>query len=173
MNTFTKTLALALTVFGFSTDSFAQVSATSTASALIVTPITITKQVDMNFGNIAVSATGGTVVLAPAGTRTTTGGVVLPTTATGTVTAASFDITGQANYTYAITLPSAATTLTRNSGVETMSVSTFTSSPSLTGTLSGAGAQTITVGATLTVGNSQAAGTYLSGTPFTVTVNYN
>ena len=54
-----------------------------------------------------------------------------------------------------------------------MSVGTFTSTPIATGLLSGAGTQTVTVGATLTVGASQAAGVYTSGTPFDVTVNYN
>jgi len=54
-----------------------------------------------------------------------------------------------------------------------MTASTFTSSPTPTGTLSGGGAQTVTVGATLNVSASQLAGVYLSGTPFTVTVNYN
>jgi hypothetical protein len=55
----------------------------------------------------------------------------------------------------------------------TMTVTAFTSTPSGTGTLSGAGAQTIDVGATLNVAASQVGGTYVSGTPFTVTVNYN
>src|SRR2546423_565880 len=42
----------------------AQASATASASATIVTPITISKTVDINFGNAAVSASaGGTVVL--------------------------------------------------------------------------------------------------------------
>jgi hypothetical protein len=173
MNRFTKGLALALTIFGFSTtDTFAQVSATATATATVVTPIQITKQVDINFGTLAVSATGGTVILTPAGGRSTTSGVVLPATAS-TITAASFDITGQPNYTYAITLPSTATILTRNTGTETMSVGTFTSTPSLTGTLDGSGNQPLKVGATLTVGSLQAAGVYVSGTPFTVIVNYN
>ena len=89
----------------------------------------------------------------------------------GTVTAAHFNVTGANNFTYTITLPAVATTVT--SGGNTMTVNAFTSTPSGTGTLSGAGAQTIDVGATLNVGISQAAGTYVSGTPFTVTVNYN
>lgn len=173
MNTFTKTLLFALAVVGISsTESFAQVSATATATALVVTPIEITKSADMNFGNVAVSGTAGTVVLTPGGVRSTTLGVVLPATA-GTVSAASFDIEGQANYTYSITLPSIPTTITRQSGTETMTVNTFTSSPTPTGTLSALGAQTLNVGATLNVGINQAAGTYVSGTPFTVTVNYN
>src|SRR5258707_15610441 len=108
-----KNRTLVITAFALlvsASGSFAQSTATATATATIVTPISITKTVDMNFGNVAVQAsTGGTVVLAPAGTRTTTGGVTLPVTA-GTVTAASFTVNGQGAYTYAITLPSSAVT---------------------------------------------------------------
>jgi hypothetical protein len=124
----------------------------------------------MNFGNVAVSATAGTVVLTPAGSRSLTGGVTLPTIA-GTVAAASFNVTGANNYTYTITLPASA--LTISSGSNNMTVTSFTSNPATTGTLSATGAQTLNVGATLNVNASQAAGTYTSGTPFTVTVNYN
>jgi len=56
----------------------AQVTANATATGTIVTPILISNAGDMNFGNVAVSATGGTVILAPASTRTITGGVTLP-----------------------------------------------------------------------------------------------
>ncbi len=170
MKNLTKLLAIALVILSFSTKTSAQSSATATSTATIVTPISITKTVDMNFGNVAVTSTGGTVVLTPAGARSTTGGVTLPAT-NGTVAAASFNVTGEGTYTYAITLPSSVT-LTRNSGSETMTVNAFTSNPSTTGQLT-AGAQTLTVGATLNVSATQAAGTYVSGTPFTVTVNYN
>ncbi|MVT07639.1 DUF4402 domain-containing protein [Chitinophaga tropicalis] len=151
--------------------AFAQETATATATATIVTPIAITKTADMNFGNVAVqSTTGGTVVLPPSATptRTTTSGVTLPATV-GTVTAAAFDVTGEDGYTYSITLPSSVT-ITSNSN--SMTVNAFTSSPSGTGTLT-SGAQTLYVGATLVVGAAQAAGTYVSTTPFNVTVNYN
>lgn len=159
-----------LTLACLATAVRAQETASATATATIVTPISIVKDVDMNFGNVAVqSTTAGTVVLAPAGTRTRTGGVTLPTTA-GTVTAASFTVSGTSGYTYAITLPSTALTIT--SGANTMTVNTFTSDPSGTGTLT-AGEQVVNVGATLNVGAGQAAGTYVSATPFDVTVNYN
>ncbi|OSZ78340.1 hypothetical protein CAP35_08780 [Chitinophagaceae bacterium IBVUCB1] len=145
-------------------------SATATASATIITPIAISKTADMNFGNIAVSSSSaGTVVLAPAGTRTTTGGVTLPAT-TGSPAAAAFTVTGQGSYTYAITLPSSATL--SDGGSNTMTVNTFTSNPSSTGTLS-SGTQNITVGATLNVSAGQATGSYTTSSPFTVTVNYN
>lgn len=164
-----KIFAIALVSLGFSATSFAQVSATATATSTIVTPIAISKTVDMNFGNVAVSSTAGTVVLATAGTRSATGGVTLPAIA-GTVAAAEFTVTGQAGYTYSITLPSTATTVT--SGSNNMTVNAFISDPNATGALT-AGTQALKVGATLNVGASQAAGTYVSTTPFTVTVNYN
>jgi hypothetical protein len=53
-----------------------------------------------------------------------------------------------------------------------MTVDTWTSTPTPTGTLTG-GTQTLTVGATLHVAGSQLAGVYSSATPFDVTVNYN
>jgi hypothetical protein len=162
---------LVITVLGlvFSAATFAQVSETATASATIVGPISLTLVDDMNFGNVAVGASGGTVIMTPAGVRSTTGGVTLPAI-TGTVAAAEFTVAGADGYTYAITLPVGATTIT--SGANTMTVGTWTSTPAATGTLTG-GSETLTVGATLNVGANQPAGTYLSGTPFTVTVNYN
>jgi len=169
MKTTIKIFSLAIAIIGFSATSFAQVSATATASGTIVTPIAISKTVDMNFGNVAVSSSAGTVVLATAGTRSATGGVTLPAT-TGTIAAAEFTITGQGGYTYSISLPSTPTTVT--SGGNNMTVNAFTSNPGGTGTLTN-GTQTLKVGATLNVGASQAAGTYTSTTPFTVTVNYN
>ena len=165
-----KVIAMAILMTGFISASFAQSTATATATATVVTPISISKNTDMSFGNLAVqTATGGTVVLAPAGTRTSTSGVTLPAT-TGTVTAASFTVNGNGSYTYAITLPTTVT-LTHSGGVQTMAASSFTSNPSGTGALS-SGTQDIAVGATLTVAAAQLAGVYTSGN-FNVTVNYN
>lgn len=148
--------------------AFAQASATANASATIVTPISIVKNTDMDFGNVATNGAVGTVVLTPAGARSFTGGVTLPAT-TGTVTAASFTVSGSESFTYAITLP---TSVTITSGTDAMIVNTFTSTPVTTGILTG-GSQVINVGATLNLVASQAEGAYTSATPFTVTVNYN
>jgi len=165
-----KVLTIGFCLLGilFTSSAFAQATATANASATIVTPISITKNSDMNFGNIATDGTVGTVILSPAGGRTFTGGVTLPAV-TGTVTAASFTVNGSGSYTYAISLPS---TLTITSGADSMIVNDFTSTPSSTGTLS-SGTQIINVGATLNLVASQAEGTYTSATPFAVTVNYN
>ncbi len=173
MKNIVKSIAIAAVVIVSANSSFAQATATASASANIITPISIVKTVDMNFGNVAVSATiAGTAVLAPAGTRTTggAGGVTLPAT-TGTVTAATFTVSGQASYTYAITLPSSCSIADGSS--HTMTVNAFTSSPSATGTLSTGGTQTLTVGATLNVAAAQASGTYTNSTGVPVTVNYN
>jgi len=173
MKNINKVVLAAAVLIGFSSNSFAQATATAAASATIITPISITKTVDLNFGNIAVSATtAGTVILDPTGSRSTGGGggVTLPAT-TGSPTAASFDVAGAASFTYAITLPSSSVNIT--SGLNTMAVSTFTSSPSATGLLSSGGTQTLTVGATIAVAAGQAPGTYTNSTALPVTVNYN
>jgi hypothetical protein len=151
------------------TGAFAQSSATASANATarIIAPITLAQVTDLNFADV-VSAAAGTVVLPPVGARSFTGGATAGS-ATG-VAAASFTVGGQASATYAITLPAGTITITSGAG-DIMTVGTFTSSPSGTGTLSGTGSQTLLVGGTLNVGASQPQGTY-TGT-FNVTVAYN
>ena len=138
---------------------------TANATATVVTTLTITKTADLVYGNLAPGASGGTLVMSPAGVRSTTGTVV---TYSSTFNAASFNVVGTTDATYSITLPSTDVTLT--SGGNTMTVNTFASNPSGTGTLTG-GSETLNVGATLNVSSGQAAGSY-SGT-FDVTVDYN
>jgi uncharacterized membrane protein YczE len=100
MKTSIKLFALGMILMGFGVNVNAQVTATasSTAAARIVTPIAITKNVDMNFGNVEASGTIGTVVLGASSTpsRDRTGGATLPTIF-GTVTAAKFTVTGEAS----------------------------------------------------------------------------
>ena len=165
------TLIAAVVLVAITSTVNAQVTGTATGSATIITPISILKTTDMNFGNLAVSPTiSGTVTLSPLGGRTTdgAGGVVLPAV-NGTVAAASFTVSGLANSTYSISLPSSyiISYLTNN-----MTVNAFTSTPSAIGTLTG-GSQVIKVGATLNVAAGQVAGTYVNTTGFNVTVNYN
>jgi len=165
----TKIKLLFLLTAGFTTNAFSQ--ATATATATIITPIAITNALDMNFGNLTVQAeASGTVVIAPAGTRTRTAGVNLPST-TDTFTAASFIIEGASEYAYIITIPSTGYILTNATTLETMTVSAFTSSPSSTGILDGS--ETLNIGATLNVAAEQAPGVYTNATGFDVTVNYN
>lgn len=161
-------MGIALASVAFATPTFAQASASADASATIVAPISISKNNDMDFGNVATNGAVGTVVLPPTGARTRTGGVTLPVT-TGSFAAASFAVAGSGSYTYSISLP---TSVVITSGSDNMTVNTFTSSPSPTGALS-SGAQTLNIGATLNLIALQPAGTYTSATAFTVTVNYN
>ena len=154
------------------TGAMAQESATASSSATIVAPIGIEKSADMNFGNVAINDEIGTVVMTTAGATSITGGVTLPAN-TGTVTAAAFDVTGEADYTYTIALPSSAITLVDGAGTPNeMTVGTFVSDPLTTGALT-SGAQTVNVGAILNVAGGQAAGVYTNTTDLTVTVNYN
>ena len=169
MKTTLKILAVLVAMVGFSAASYAQ-SASATAAVTIVAPLVITNTGNMSFGNVAVNATdAGTVVLSPAGARTSTGGVQLSPTNLGTITAATFGLIGEGSYGYAITLP-ANGVVTVNSGANSMALNSFTSNPSGTGALSG-GNGTIAVGATLVVAGGQATGSY-TGT-FNVTVAYN
>lgn len=161
-----KFIALVTLVMGISAASMAQSEATATATATLVTPIAISKTVDMNFGTVAASSTAGTVVLGADDVATPSGGVSLPG---GTPTAAQFSVTGEGTSTFSITLPSSITLV---SGTNNLTVDNFVSTPSATGTLA-AGAATVKVGATLNVPASAPAGTYTNTTDLTVTVNYN
>ena len=146
------------------------VTGTATGTATIITPIAIANNGNMNFGSLAVSASAGQVILNPAGVRSVTGGVTLPST-TGSVSVASFKVTGLANSTYSITLP--VDDYVISGAGSSMIINAFTNNLGATGTLSEEGRKTINVGATLNVMASQAAGTYTNSTGFGVTVNYN
>jgi len=125
----------------------AQLSATTsaTSTATIVAPISISKNTDLSFGNIAASGVvPGTVELTPAGTRIPSGGATLPVVS-GTVTAASFTVNGVSGYKYAIILP-VDITLVHSLGLDIMLADNLTSTPSGSGTLTG-GTETIAVSA--------------------------
>ena len=149
----------------------ASASASASANATIITPIAITHEgkPDLNFGNVVAGTGAGTVTVRPTtGDRSSTGDVILPTATPGTVNAAEFTVTGLADATYAITLPTSIDI--SETGGTTMTVDNFTSNPSRTGTLAG-GTQTLSVGARLNVGAGQVAGDYTG--EFSVTVAYN
>ena len=170
MKNITKLFAIATVVLGFTTTSFAQssVDANATTSATIIAPISLVKNIDMNFGNVATSAAAGTVVLGTNNLRTAHDGASLPVT-TGIVSAAKFTVTGNVDATYSIILPG---TITLSDGTNNMTVGSFTSTPTATGLLTG-GTQEILVGATLNVGALQVAGIYTNAADLEVTVAYN
>jgi hypothetical protein len=152
----------------------AQAIASATATATIVSPINIAKVADLNFGNLAVTASvGGVVTLEPsaAATRTTSGGGVTFPATMGTVTAGRFTVSGQPNYTYDVLLPSDA--LLEGPGSSMLSTAYTCNLPGNIGTLDGTGLQTLYVGADLFVAPAQAPGVYTTTLPFEVVVNYN
>jgi hypothetical protein len=126
----------------------------------------LTATSSLSFGRL-VAGSSGTVTVPPVGVRSSIGGVLL--LSGGTVTPASFSLnesgTGTSLNWTTITLPSSA--MLTGPGA-TMTLTSFTSNPS--GTFAGSGQTILTVGATLTVGSTQAAGNY-TGT-FSVSVNY-
>jgi hypothetical protein len=121
---------------------------------------------DLQFGGF-IAGSGGTVVVSPGSARNATGGVLLVGQGAG-VAAAQFNVTGTSNASYTISLPADNTVLLTD-GSHTMALNSFVSQPAF-GTLSGGGAQTIRVGATLIVGSGQVPGGYAGS--FSLTVNY-
>jgi hypothetical protein len=165
-------------VAGMTTTVMAQTGATATtdAGAVIITPIALAQVTPLHFGVMSVK-TGdpGTCVLSTVGVRTATGGVNLSAQAPA-ATNAAYTVAGQISTTYALTLP-LTITVTRVSGSETMLIGTLVARFNLTGpdkvtsTLNPSGADSFTVGGTLSVAAAQVAGVY-AGT-FAVTVAYN
>jgi len=145
--------------------------ATAETSGNVIVPLTIDKIQDLQFGNIVPTAVAGTVIIAPIGDRSVTGGVLIFSNATGNPHQAQFVVHGEPNATYSIDVPAEAFMVT--SGENEMQVSTFTTAPTPTGTLNGEGSQTLDVGATLNVNLNQAPGLYTNANALSITVAYN
>lgn len=152
------------------------VSAMLLSGALIASPAVaqsvtgITKDADISFGTF-IAGGGGTVTIEPssAGRRSSTGSVILPISGQFPQgNAASFTVNATDGYNYTIELPST-NSVPLSSGANTMTIASFSSSPSGTLTTSG-GVATLYVGGTLTVGNNQPAGNYTGS--FSITIVY-
>lgn len=156
MKTFFKvTTILGLVVFtAWKSNYLFAASTTANAVATVIQAIAIVKAQDLNFGTASIGDAAK---------------VILPANAT----AAVFNITGQPNTAFTIQLPAAAISMVTGIGGagRTISVSTFTSSPAKTSTLSGTGTATLRVGATrAALPTTQIAGAYTAA--FTVSVIY-
>lgn len=156
-------LALGALLLGARTASAENV----TSTARIVVPLTATSGTNLRFGNIASSATAGTVTVTAASARSATGGSSLVAGAAfgaGVVTISA----GEPNRGVNITYPASATL---TSGANTMTVNNFAASGSpATVTLNAAGTGTFNVGGRVNVGALQATGNY-TGT-VTITLAY-
>jgi len=134
---------------------------TGNAGADVILPLALTEDATLQFGQI--SGISGTVVISSAGARSVTGSVVEEG---GTFRAATWTVTGEPSTNYDISYTAGSLT-----GPGTaMTIDTFTDSKGGTSALDGSGDDSFTVGATLTVGSPQTAGTY-AGT-YTITVAY-
>lgn len=185
LSTFRRTLALAAPVVMLAVGSAQPALAAphdtakgkAKAQAVILRRLSFIKVQDLDFGHIVPAATAGTVVLAPDGTRTTTGAVrAVGGNAKPAIFAGYGDFLGNVT----IRMNANTTTLTRVGGTQTMTMDTFiigsTPQQQLTTTIktfyigSSSGMFTFPVGATLRVNANQAPGTY-TGT-FSITLNY-
>lgn len=136
------------------------------ASATILQHLTLVKNVDLAFGGIITDTDGGTVVIeaSEAGGPTYNG---LPSQLAAETSASKFTANGQADATFAITLP--ASTSLSDGASHTMTVNNFVSSVGVAGVVLTDGIKEFYVGATLNIGAAQAAGIYTGSFPVTVT----
>lgn len=130
-------------------------SATGIAKLKIIQALSLVNTSDLDFGVLSSGATGQQTVAA------------------SDPTAAGFDVTGEANTTYNIVLPSSAITMSANGGGpgNEIDVDSFTSDAAgNTGTLSGTGTDSFNVGGQTTLTGTESTGEYAGN--FTVTVSY-
>ena len=140
---------------------------TATVEVNIVSTINLVAQNRIVFGDISSNSSPGTVTIGTDGSRTTTGGATVNTNTNGTP--ALYEVSGDPNAFYSITLPDSIV-LTSAAG-NNMTVSNFSSVPASSGQLDAGGRQNMNIGATLVVGSFQPFGAY-RGTMIT-TIEYN
>lgn len=141
--------------------------ATGEATANIVEPLEIVKNIDLTFGNIASGPTFGSVTIATDGSRSGNGGVTL-ISAGNSNSAANFIITGHPNATFTIDLP-LFTEIEYNG--EFMTIDNYVSDLGQISMLDGNGLAELNIGATLNVNPNQSSGLYTGS--FDVIVAYN
>lgn len=141
----------------------------ATATAALVTPLSVIWKEDMLFGFLAAPTAGtGTAILDPnSGVLTTADGVV---SLGGDIHPAQFIGAAQSSVVVLIKLPNADIPLTRSGGTETMLLTNLTLQGQSKRTLARLESFTFNVGGTLKVGANQAQGIY-TGT-FEVQIQY-
>jgi hypothetical protein len=142
-------------------------TATTTVEANIVSTINLVAQNGIIFGDIGASGIPGTVTIDVDGSRTSTGGATINSNTTGTP--ATFEVSGDPNALYVITLPTSVV-ITSSAG-DTMTVDNFNSAPATSGQLDSSGRQNMNVGARMNVDSFQPFGAYRG--IMTTTVEYN
>ena len=168
-----KFFTLSVAIFAFSTISFGQSQSTASADAgaNIITPISISNSQGLDFGDIVSQTSAFTVTMYASGARIDGSGLSgdqSPLLSTNAGTPALFTITGEENYKFSVTLPSSIE-LTAT-GATPMTVNGFTMNLNAANNILTDGSVDLSVGATLNVNATQAAGVYEGS--FTVTVAY-
>lgn len=147
--------------------SAAPVTKGAPAEAAILSPLSVIKRADLDFGTLVVSGAGTAVIDPVSGSESVTGPIVTAGTAAHP---AKFTATGSKNAVAIIRLPKNPINVTRVGGTETMTVTNWTVDGAINRRIPITDTFDFFVGATLNVGAAQAEGTY-TGT-FTVTVQY-
>lgn len=145
----------------------APVTKSAPAEAAILSPLSVIKRADMDFGTLVVSGAGTAIIDPVTASETVTGPIVPAGTAAHP---ARFTATGSKNAVALIRLPRNPINVTRVGGTETMTVTNWTTDGPVNRRIPITDTFDFSVGATLNVGAAQAEGTY-TGT-FTVTVQY-
>ncbi|MCI0507138.1 MAG: DUF4402 domain-containing protein [Gammaproteobacteria bacterium] len=172
-------LGTAILMMGAVSSQVHAASASTSASANVVAPITITQNTALDFGTLIPDTAVQTVAVTAAGAISASGAVTL----VGGHAAGNFTVQGTAGESYVITDPGV---VVITAGANTMNVDTwiFTTADCIEATAAACGggatvipgvapalgSDTMTVGATLHVGANQAAGAYTA--TFNMTVNY-
>jgi len=196
---------IAALVAGFSSMSVAQnATATATANGLLIAGINLVWNQNLAFGNLTTPTTAATAVIGVSGVNIVNSSYFPETPVTTNTNPiapgvvefagdpfpgpATFTVTGQPLYTFAITsptgglsIPVAIKNINPGPNSNQMTVDNLTvcvggnaGVPGLTGALNGAGTQYFAVGGTLHIPAGQASGSYQNGSgTFLVTVAYN
>jgi hypothetical protein len=147
--------------------SGAPVTKGAPAEAAILSPLSVIKRADLDFGTLVVSGAGTAVIDPVSGSEAVTGPIVTAGTAGHP---AKFTATGSRNAVALIRLPKNPINVTRVGGTETMTVTDWTVDGAINRRIPITDTFDFSVGATLNVAAGQAEGTY-TGT-FAVTVQY-
>lgn len=164
-NSLRLALVGAVAAASFAGSAQAATTATGTATAEVLSSLTVVATTDLRFGQIAAN-TGGTVTVNADATVGSSGSLV----STGTRGPAAFSVNGSPDTMVVVSLPSSSVNLVRSGGTETMALGGFNTTPAGGFQLDGTGNGAFNVGGTLTVGSGQVAGAY-AGT-FQVSVEY-
>jgi hypothetical protein len=162
-----RLLAASATLLVSAAGSAAPATKGAPDEAAILSPLSVIKRADLDFGTLVVSGAGTAVIDPIANSEAVTGPIVPAGT---TAHAAKFTATGSKNAIALIRLPKNPIDVTRVGGTEKMTVTNWTQDGATNRRIPLTDTFDFWVGATLNVGANQAEGTY-TGT-FTVTVQY-